>query len=114
MQVLTQHYDSARTGANLEETVLSPASVAPDRFGKLFELAVEGHVYAQPLYVEGVNFPGVGQRNALFVATMRNLVYAFDADAAGAPLWTSSMGPHVPLPDRNIGPPDNYRDIAGA
>jgi hypothetical protein len=36
MQVLTQHYDGARTGANLEETVLSPASVSPDRFGKLF------------------------------------------------------------------------------
>ena len=113
MQVLTQHYDSARTGANLEEIVLSPASVAPDRFGKLFELAVQGHVYAQPLYVEGVNFPGGGQQNVLYVATMHNLVYAFDADAAGGPLWSRSLGPFVALPDPNIGP-GGYKDIADA
>jgi hypothetical protein len=93
--------------------VLSPASVAPDRFGKLFELAVQGHVYAQPLYVADVTFPGIGQRNALYVATMRNLVYAFDADAGGAPLWSRSMGPYVALPDANIGP-GGYKDIADA
>ncbi|MBV9011828.1 MAG: hypothetical protein JO272_07210 [Pseudonocardiales bacterium] len=113
MQVLTQHYDSARTGANLQETVLSPATVAPGSFGKLFELAVQGHVYAQPLYVQGVNFPGVGQRNALYVATMRNQVYAFDADAGGGPLWSRSLGPFVSLPDGNIGP-SGYKDIEDA
>src|SRR5438270_7364273 len=113
MQVLTQHYDSARTGANLEETTLSPASVSPDRFGKLLELAVEGHVYAQPLYVGGVAFPGGGQQNVLYVATMHNLVYAFDADAGGGPLWSRSLGPFVALPDPNIGP-DGYKDIAHA
>jgi hypothetical protein len=111
MQVLTQHYDNARTGANLQETALSPASVAPGTFGKLFELSVQGHVYAQPLYVEAVAFPGIGPRNALYVATMRNRVYAFDADAAGAPLWSRSLGPSVILPDANIGP-GTYRDIA--
>jgi hypothetical protein len=56
--VLTQHYDSRRTGANLAETKLSPATVGPGKFGKLFELGVEGHVYAQPLYLEGVDVPG--------------------------------------------------------
>ena len=55
MSVLTQHYDSRRTGANLAETKLSPATVGPGKFGKLFELGVEGHVYAQPLYVEDVD-----------------------------------------------------------
>jgi hypothetical protein len=113
MQVLTQHYDSARTGANLQETVLSPANVVPDRFGKLFELAVQGHVYAQLLYVQGVSFPGVGQRNALYVATMHNQVSAFDADAGGGPLWSRSLGPFVSLPDVNIGP-GGYKDIADA
>ncbi|MGB6165224.1 MAG: hypothetical protein WBF75_22175 [Pseudonocardiaceae bacterium] len=113
MQVLTQHYDSARTGANLQETVLSPANVAPDRFGKLFELAVQGHVYAQPLYVQGVSFPGAGARNALYVATMHNQVSAFDADAGGSPLWSRSLGPFVSLPDANIGP-GGYKDIADA
>jgi hypothetical protein len=113
MHVLTQHYDSARTGGNLQETVLSPATVAPDRFGKLFELAVQGDVYAQPLYVQGVSFPGVGQRNVLYVVTMHNQVYAFDADAGGSPRWSRSLGPFVSLPDANIGP-GGYRDIADA
>lgn len=113
MQVLTQHYDSARTGANLEETVLSPATVTPDRFGKLFELSVQGHVYAQPLYVSSVNFPNIGQRNALYVATMQNLIYAFDADTGGGPLWSRSLGPHVTIPDPNIGP-NGYKDISFA
>lgn len=113
MQVLTQHYDSARTGANLQETVLSPANVAPDRFGKLFELAVQGQVYAQPLFVQGVSFPGAGQRNALYVATRHNQVSAFDADAGGSPLWSRSLGPFVSLPDANIGP-GGYQDIADA
>src|SRR5438093_34984 len=62
VQVLTQHNDNARTGANLAESILTPDAVAaPGRFGKLFELPVEGHVYAQPLYVPNVAFPE-GQR----------------------------------------------------
>src|SRR5205085_741976 len=84
VQVLTQHNDNARTGANLAESILTPDAVAaPGRFGKLFELPVEGHVYAQPLYVPNVAFPE-RQRNVIYVATMHNLVYAFDADAPPA------------------------------
>jgi hypothetical protein len=70
-------------------------------------------VYAQPLYVAGVNFPGGGQQTVLYVATMHNLVYAFDADAGGGPLWSRSLGPFVALPDPNIGP-GGYKDIADA
>src|SRR2546421_5479753 len=94
-QVLTQHNDNARTGANLAESILTPDAVAaPGRFGKLFERQVEGQVYAQALYVPNVAFPQ-GQRNALYVATMRNNVYAFDADdpQASAPLWQKNLGP---------------------
>src|SRR5713101_5985948 len=98
VQVLTQHGDNARTGANLVETALTPDTVAaPGRFGKLFELQVEGNVYAQPLYVPNVAFPGVGQRNAVYVATMHNVVYAFDADApqASGAIWSKNLGPFV-------------------
>ena len=101
VQVLTQHNDNARTGANLAESILTPDAVAaPGRFGKLFELPVEGHVYAQPLYVPNVAFPE-GQRNVIYVATMHNLVYAFDADAppASGLIWKQSLGPFVSLPD---------------
>jgi hypothetical protein len=122
VQVLTQHNDNARTGANLAESILIPDAVsAPGRFGKRFEWQVEGHVYAQPLYVPNVAFPE-GQRNAVYVATMHNVVYAFDADApqASGPIWKQSLGPFVPLPDPGIGPqplpgqPPIYKDIADA
>jgi hypothetical protein len=35
--VLTQHEDSQRTGAQLAETILSPDTVLSDRFGRLFQ-----------------------------------------------------------------------------
>ena len=87
--VITQHNDAARTGANLAETVLTTTNVNVSEFGKLFERAVDDEIYGQPLYVEGVNIPGIGVRNVVFVATNNDSVYAFDADdpAASAPLW---------------------------
>ncbi|WP_049716198.1 hypothetical protein [Streptomyces caatingaensis] len=111
--VTTQHNDNRRTGANLRETALSPATVGPDTFGLLFSRAVDGHVYAQPLYLPGLELPGRVVRNVVYVATMHNSVYAFDADdpAASAPLWHASLGPSAPLPDPAIGP-RGYRDIA--
>lgn len=89
--VLTYHNDNARTGQNLQETVLTPRNVNAASFGKLFSLYVDGYVYAQPLYV--ANVPVGGQlRNVLYVATEHNSVYAFDTDNPGAgPLWHVSF-----------------------
>ncbi len=83
------HNDHARTGANLNETVLTTTTVNVSQFGKLFERAVDDEIYGQPLYVPGVTIPGVGVRNVVYVATNNDSVYAFDADnpAATAPLW---------------------------
>ena len=111
--VLTHHNDNARTGANLNENVLNVATVSMKRFGRLFERKVNGAVYAQPLYVHGLNVSN-SVRNVLYVATMRNMVYAFDADSPGpnAPLWGPvSLGPPVHLPDGNIGGGTGYKDI---
>jgi uncharacterized protein (TIGR03437 family) len=96
VDVLTANYDNNRTNANLGEFVLNQANVNPTQFGKLFSLAVDGQVYAQPLYMRGVNIAGE-TRNILFVATMNNSVYAFDADATAstAPLWKSNFGQTV-------------------
>ena len=91
--VLTQHNDPARTGANLVETILSPSSVRNGHFGKIFSLPVEGQIYAQPLVVANVDIPGKGVRNVVYVATMRNKIYAFDADNQDTtPLWKASLG----------------------
>jgi hypothetical protein len=90
-QVLTRQYDSARTGATLIERTLTPANVNATSFGKLFTLAVDGDVYAQPLYVPRVEVPGKGVHDLVFVATEHDSVYAFEA--AGQPrepLWQVS------------------------
>lgn len=95
--VLTHHNDCARTGAVLDERILSPAAVKGQGFGKLFSLVVDGQIYAQPLVVTGLEIAGKGTRNVVFVATMRNMVYAFDADGAEtSPLWKTPLGAPMP------------------
>ena len=92
VSVLTHHYDVARTGANLNESTLTPANVNSNQFGKLFSFAVDGQLYAQPLYVPGVAIPGKGTKNVVYVATEHDSVYAFDADGATVnPLWQRSF-----------------------
>ena len=91
VNVVTNRYDGARTGANLAETALTTANVNRVRFGKLFSYPVDGSVYAQPLYASGVNVGG-RLRNVLYVATMNDRVYAFDADSSSpTPLWTRNF-----------------------
>ncbi|MGE3507816.1 MAG: PA14 domain-containing protein, partial [Vicinamibacterales bacterium] len=89
VSVTTHSYDIGRTGANTDETLLTPNNVNVTQFGKLFERTVDDQIYGQPLYVPNVNIPEVGVRNVVYVATVRNTVYAFDADtpSATAPLW---------------------------
>src|SRR5262249_62247641 len=88
--VLTQHNDNARTGQNTSETILNTTNVNTAQFGKLFAMPADGQVYAQPLYVPGVTIKG-GVHNVVIIATENDSVYAYDADASGAPLWKASM-----------------------
>jgi hypothetical protein len=93
-KVTTWHYNNARTGANTTETILAPANVNSNTFGKLFTQPVDGFVAAQPLYLPHVSIPNQGLHNIVYVATMNDTVYAFDANSGTASaLWTTSLLP---------------------
>ena len=104
VNVTTYKYDNGRTGQNLSETVLTPSNVNSTQFGKLFSHAVDGQIYAQPLYIADLTVNG-SVHNVVFVATENDSVYAFDADSnAGADatyLW------HANLVDTNHGAAPN-------
>jgi hypothetical protein len=119
--VTTYHYDNARTGQNTEETTLTQSNVASKTFGKLFTHAVDGYVVGQPLFLQNVAIPGAGTHNVVYVATMHDSVYAFDASSnAGAnvsPLWhTSFTDPahgitSVPMSDQTCGQVTSFNEI---
>ncbi len=91
VNVTTYHNDNARTGQNTQETYLTPANVNSSQFGKLFTVAVDGAVFAQPLYLTNVNVSG-GTHNVVYVATQHDSVYAIDADT-GTLYWQKSLIP---------------------
>jgi hypothetical protein len=93
--VATNRYDDQRSGANMQETILTTTNVGSGKFGLQFSRAVDGQIYAQPLYLAGVNAPDGRAHDVVYVATAHNTVYAFDADdpAASTPLWQRSLGP---------------------
>jgi hypothetical protein len=91
--VLTWHNNLARSGLNTHEYILRPNNVNITDFGKLFMFNVDGQIYAQPLIVSGLKFPGWGVYNVLYVATEHDSLYAIDADT-GLLLWhVSLLGP---------------------
>src|SRR5580700_8068310 len=91
-QVTTSQYDNMRTGATLNEKILTPQNVNAKQFGKLGAFKVDGPVYAQPLFLPNVEIPGKGKHDVLFVATEHDSVYAFDANRPGdPPLWKVSF-----------------------
>jgi hypothetical protein len=98
--VLTYHNDNARTGQYTLESVLTPANVNMSTFGKKFTVPVDSYVYAQPLFEPGLSIGGQ-MHDVVFVATEGNTLYAFDANAAGAPLWHTNVGTALSCNDLN-------------
>jgi hypothetical protein len=89
--IFTFHADMARTGQNLHEYALTPATVSSGNFGKRWACPLDGQAYAQPLYVANLNIGG-GTHNVLIVSTMHDSVYAFDADSSSCVIyWKTSF-----------------------
>jgi hypothetical protein len=107
VSVLTQHSDSTRTGANLQETTLTVSNVNNQHFDKLAYRIVDGNIYAQPLIVAQAKVAGrPGPVNIAIVATENNSVYAFDAEdvnqtSTTAQLWQTGLGPSISRYARN-------------
>jgi hypothetical protein len=95
VSVLTYHNDNARSGQNTNETILAPSNVNSSQFAKVFSHSVDGFIVGQPLYLQNVSVPGSGSHNVIYVATLHDSVYAFDADnntgGNSEPLWTVSF-----------------------
>ncbi len=87
--VTTYHNDFARTGQNTTETTLTQANVNSTTFGLLRNLAVDGKVDAEPLYLSQLSIAGV-THNVVFIVTEHDSAYAFDSDS-GAQLWKVSL-----------------------
>jgi hypothetical protein len=112
------HGDAARTGFNQNETFLTPANVASS-FGQVWQSPVlDGHLYASPLYQDGILIQGNGNAanhsgdgvqspsfqgktlGIVFAATGGGTVYAIAAQdtngptgvAPGTILWKTHLG----------------------
>ncbi|HEV3037169.1 MAG TPA: hypothetical protein VHA33_05220 [Candidatus Angelobacter sp.] len=100
-KIWTQHNNNSRIGSNTSETILKPANVNVRKFGKLFSYALDDQTYSQPLYIPGLVMEVDGQtHNVVFVTTVSNTVYAWDADSyhanGGHPLWKRNLTPPPP------------------
>ena len=101
--VLTRSYDNGRAGANLTETIFTPALVANKGLRRVrsFTIDDDPRIEAQPLYVPNLQMPDGNKHNVLFVASMANQIWAFDVDGNG--VWkTPTLGaPFRPARDPN-------------
>ena len=82
---------SQGTGLQSDELVLTPANVNASNMAQAWTATVDGGVWAEPLYMNGVTINGV-PHNVLYVATDNDSVYALDADS-GIQLWMTSLIP---------------------
>ena len=99
--ILQRGYDPGVSGATLVETTLNTSNVLPGKFGLIYTLPVDDAIFAQPLYVPDRAIPSQGTHNVVYVATMSDTLYAFDADWGGAPLWSvnfASLVGATPVP----------------
>jgi Immunoglobulin domain len=89
--VLTYHNDNSRSGQNLTETALTPATVNSTQFGLLRVLPADGLVDGQPLIASGLSVNGT-LHNVVYIVTENDSVYSYDADTGAALGHVSVLG----------------------
>jgi hypothetical protein len=106
MDVITRSYDSSRTGANRKETILTPKNVGSTLLAKTRSLEVDDdpRLEAQPLYVSQLKMSDGKVHDVVYVCTMANNVWAFDADTR-KPIWKRPTNLGTPIKPKIIGHP---------
>lgn len=103
----TRSFDAARSSANTSETRLTPATVGRNLLRKLKPLQVTGNpgidddprIEAQPLYVPGLTMSDGKVHDVVYVCTMANNVWAFDAND-GTVIWAKPTSMGTPITPR--------------
>jgi outer membrane protein assembly factor BamB len=104
MNVEMRSYNPARTGSNLSESNLTPRDVGANILVKRFSLHFaddpglkdDPRLEAQPLYVSGIKMSDGKVHNVVYVCTMANNVWAFDAED-GKPIWAHPTNLGIPI-----------------
>src|SRR5262245_41754387 len=92
VNVTQEHNNPSRDGVYIDPA-FTPSAAANLTRDLGFDGTVSGHVYAQPVYVEG------GQNGPMIIAvTESNNVYALNA-TTGTMIWQVNLGTPVPLTD---------------
>jgi hypothetical protein len=94
VSVLTRSYDFARSGVNPQEAVLTADAVRTRGIKKLFTLHTPDDGRGRessPLVVPGLKLPNGAVHDVVFLPTMGNCVYAYDAND-GSLLWKRQLG----------------------
>ena len=89
-EVLTQHNDKYRRGAQLNETSLT-ASAFPSTFHLLGTAVTDGIIRTQPLYAENITIGGTTADRA-YVGTSNGTLYAIDTTSPFATHASPSLG----------------------
>lgn len=106
VNVTTYHNDNLRSGANSAETILNSGNVSNlFQFERLFQVNVDGQIYAQPLVLSNVSIGG-GTHNVVYVATENDSLYAIDA-TTGAIYWSQNFVPAGYTPSDDYCDPGN-------
>jgi outer membrane protein assembly factor BamB len=98
--VLTRSYDNGRTGWNSTEWTLTPQAVQSRGLQSISLVPGDDdpRIEAQPLYIPGITMPDGKKHDVIYICTMSNNIWAFDANT-GAKLWAqpTSLGqPFLP------------------